>query len=236
MSEAEAQYREAIRPNQIPEGSDDAVRSGVVILYGAWLEPPYAISILDQELFLNGVRIDPPIVPPWKGGRDHVEPSEIGRQISESSGRIRTAYADLKREKQTRELQMALLEYIADAEGSVRRAEWETRDRLHIVMVEGAEFSINLAEGPEIHDPTQVRNEILLEAKQRYERSLDAGALLVIGCGAVLTVPSTDVEDARRQIEQALEERSLDRMKQTLHDRELVKEVLFLHGIPMGEE
>jgi len=228
LREVESQYLKTIRPHKIDEKSEGIISAGAVILYGQWVEPPFQFAIRDDALLLNGVAIDPPIIPPWKAQPKDIAVSEADREISDLTLRIRARHRHLKGQGDGVNVEGELLQHIAENEPTVDTAEWSGTDTLHIVMTTGEEFSMRFSHAARRGDPAQVRDTILQKANQRYAAALESGALLVIGYGPVLTVPSPDGAKTHRQIQEALEDESNERLRElVLHD-ELVRELLFV--------
>lgn len=232
----ESEYLDAIRPRHIREDATDAITTGSVILYGQQLAPPHQVTIRQNSLFLNGVQIDPPIMPPWKRRVERLTPSKVGQEMSDLSKRIQNVYRDAKTRGEPDSLQAAVTQYITEEEKSVQSSEWVGSDKLHIVMDNGAEFSIGFRERLSDRDPEEVRSDILRRTKQRYEAHLKSGSLLVVGYGPVMIVPAAQALQTREDIEKALRERSFERLERVLHHDELVREILFAHERLMREE
>lgn len=231
----EEEYLNAIHPQVVEPATDGVIATGRVILYGQLIDPPYQLSLRGDTLFLNGVRIDPPIMPPWEYKTTQITVTETVQQMSDLTIRIGNQYSQLK-EQGTVDLQQELLKYIIEKEITVHSAEWVSSEKLHIVMATGEEFSMRLAEAPPVPNYREVREHLVKSIKDRYEANLMAGDLIVIGYGPILTVPASDVATTLEQIEARKREDSIARLAEILHHKELAREMLFLTSRQPTEE
>lgn len=228
LQEIELHYLNAICPKAVERSATEVVATGFVILYGQLVDPPYQFTISKNTLFLNGVQIDPPIMPPWKRSISSVLVTKRDQPISDLTKRIRAVYRELKVQNQQVDVRAGLIQYIADDEKIVQSAEWVSSDKIHLIMATGEEFSMMFRDHLPTTNYSQARNDFPRDLKNRYETILSNGALLVIGYGSVLTVPSNDAVRTLEQIDLGLREYSTEKLRAVLHHDELVREMLFV--------
>lgn len=231
----EQEYIQAIRP-QIPDpAAGDVISSGYVIVYGQTVAPPYRLTVSGDTLLLNGVRIDPPIMPPWKHRVTEITDPDEGDKEPDVTQRIASHYGQLV-EQGAADIQQEILNYISEKEATVRIATWRTSEKLRLVMATGEEFSIRLAEPEPAIDYREIRKDIVRSLKDRYETDLTAGALLVLGYGPVLLVPESYVEATMEQIDTKKGEGSIARLAEVLNHEELAREMLFIINHQVEED
>jgi hypothetical protein len=192
----------------VKAGLEDAINTGTVILYGRIVEPPFLLSTSEDTLLLNGVRIDPPIMPPWEYKSADIEVTERSMQISELTKRIRARYAELLSDDEVGAQEQLL--------------EWE------------GEFSMFLGEHRQRTDYGEVRQELIESTRNRYNASLMTGDLIAIGYGPVLTIPASQVDITLEQITETADVGSIADLAKLLHHKELAQEMLFLRDREEG--
>lgn len=222
------EYKTRIKPAS-ENTNDPAGGEYYVILYGQKLSPPYTLNIDKDALYLNGVQVDPPMVPPWEPRVIPPITPEIQR-TSDLNIRIRAEYDRLKATATAlEEIQTGLINYLEANEGMVMEAEWTTAEKIHLVLDNGKEHSLMFRPMPTEAELALARVEILKGLKTQYTATLAEQSMLVIGYGVVLTVASEKVRALQGNLEKATVIGSEKALLEALQDRELTREYQFIN-------
>lgn len=227
----EQAYIDSITPQPIDTTMGHVYTTGSVILYGQILEPPYQLLILNDTLYLNGIRVNPLIKPPW---RYLTEPFEITESIEEQvawDSRIEAKYFELFAEDSTT-VQDRLLQYLAENEPSVDTALWcefAGSPGLWLEFKNGGSYGMSL---PPIPEPSASELELVRIGHMNNQAGqiggcLSSGSLAIIGYNVSVYITHRKKDAFMQEIMENLEIYSMEGLSDVLGGFELAKEMLF---------
>mgnify|MGYP006297982951 CR=1 FL=1 len=231
MPAYEEDYLQRITPQPVDPGLGPINNSGYVILYGQLLEPPFQLVLRGDSLFLNGVRVEPQLTPPWGV---YTEPFEITECDSIQSAV--TSQIEKKFKKYTAEnknnIDKELINYIERELPEVKSAKWLGEfGESNTLFLEWTcdSFPLGMALPPVAlpsEEEMMINYRKSLKAKKKHiSSSLSMGGLVSLGLGGTGYISSHRADSIWVGINNAIRTQSYD----ILHD--FIKDGAQVYGI-----
>jgi hypothetical protein len=233
MPTYEQQYLQSIAPKPVDPSLGPINYNGRVILYGQLLEPPFQLAIIGDSLFLNGVRIEPALRPPWRVYTKPFEITECSRLQSRTINRIDTLFNQYIEENKSNIHEM-ILNDIKREFPEVRSARWssgfgQSAQLLITWNCDSLPIGIML---PSIELPSKEQMEKnyrqSLKGKMKsVSSSLSVGGLVCLGYDGTSYLSSRIADSVWTTTKDALGSQSYDILEKVIRNNEHVKEIIY---------